>query len=131
MHILIFAPTPDAVNEMQSALGDAVDRYTVAATWPEALSCLKKDCPDLAVIERAALIQLEPTTLLNLAEPGLWPPLILVDTPDAGAWAWTRRNTLTSARSAASATCSPRPGRIEPHGLSQALNCPQDAARSV
>jgi DNA-binding response OmpR family regulator len=84
MHILIFAPTPDAANEMQAALGDAADRYTVAATWPEARSCLEKDCPDLVVIERAALIRLEPATLLNLTEPGLWPPLILVDTPAAG-----------------------------------------------
>ncbi|MDY6878241.1 MAG: response regulator transcription factor [Chloroflexota bacterium] len=84
MHILIFASTLDAANEMQAALGSAADRYTIATTWPEARSFLKKDRPDLVVIERAALTQLEPTTLLNLTEHGHWPPLILVDTPAAG-----------------------------------------------
>lgn len=85
MHILIFSPTHSAAEEMQAALGDTADRCTVAVTWPDALSCLKEDCPDLVVVERAALGRMEPTTLLNLTEVGRWPPLILVDTPAASA----------------------------------------------
>lgn len=85
MHALILALTLDTADEMQTVLGDAADYYTVATTWPQALSCLKEDCPDVVVIERAALTRLRPTTLLNLAEPDRWPPLIFVDTPVAGA----------------------------------------------
>jgi hypothetical protein len=85
MHILIFAPTGGAAEEMQAALGDAAERYTVAVTWLDVLSSLEEDAPDLILIERAALARLEPTTLLNLTEPGRWPPLIFVDTPDGGA----------------------------------------------
>ncbi len=84
MHVLILAPIFGAAEWMQIALGDAADRYTVAATWPDVLSCLNEDCPDLFLIERAALTRLEPTTLLDLTEPGRWPPVILVDTPAAG-----------------------------------------------
>ena len=81
MHVLIFAPTLSAGEEMQATLGDTADRYTVAAIWPEVLASVKNDPPDLILVERAALARLEPTTLLNLTEPGCWPPLMFVDVP--------------------------------------------------
>ena len=81
MHVLIFAPTLSAGEEMQATLGDAADRYTVAAIWPDVLASVKNDPPDLILVERAALARLEPTTLLNLTEPGCWPPLMFVDVP--------------------------------------------------
>ena len=82
MHVLIFAPTMDAAEEMQSALGDAADRYTLAAAWSDVLSSIKDNQPDLILIERTALARLEPTTLLNLTEPGYSPPLMFIDAPD-------------------------------------------------
>jgi DNA-binding response OmpR family regulator len=82
MHVLIFAPTMDAAEEMQSALGDAADHYTLAAAWSDVLSSIKDDRPDLILIERTALARLEPTTLLNLTEPGYSPPLMFIDAPD-------------------------------------------------
>jgi len=89
MHVLILAPTPGVAGEMRATLGDIADRYTVVLTWADAISCLENDSendsPDLVLIERAALTRMEPATLLNLAEPGRWPPLILVDTPAGGA----------------------------------------------
>jgi DNA-binding response OmpR family regulator len=81
MHVLIFAPTLSAGEEMQATLGDAADRYTVVAIWPDVLASVKDDPPDLILVERAALARLEPTTLLNLTEPGCWPPLMFVDVP--------------------------------------------------
>jgi DNA-binding winged helix-turn-helix (wHTH) protein len=82
MHVLIFAPTLGAGEEMQSALGDGADHYTLAATWSDVLSYIKDDRPDLILIERTALARLEPTTLLNLTEPGCSPPLMFIDAPD-------------------------------------------------
>jgi DNA-binding response OmpR family regulator len=82
MHVLIFAPTVGAGEEMQSALGDAADHYTLAATWSDVLSSIKNNPPDLILIERTALARLEPTTLLNLAEPGSSPPLMFIDAMD-------------------------------------------------
>ena len=83
MHVLIFAPTASAGEEMQSALGDAADQYTLAATWSDVVSSIKDNQPDLILIERTALARLEPTTLLNLLEPGCFPPLMFTDAPDA------------------------------------------------
>jgi len=85
MHVLIFASNPGTIEEMQAVLSDAADHYTVAVTWPDVLSSLEDDSPDLILIERAALTRMELTALLNLTEPGRWPPLILVDAPAAGA----------------------------------------------
>lgn len=85
MHVLIFAPTLGVAEEMQAALDDTAAYYTIAATWPDVLSALKDDSLDLILIERTALTQLEPTTLLDLAVPGRWPPLVFVDAPAAGA----------------------------------------------
>jgi len=81
MHVLIFAPTVGAGEEMRAALGDAADRYTVVATWSDVLSCIEDDNPELIIIDRAALARLEPTTLLNLMEPNRWPCLMFVDMP--------------------------------------------------
>jgi DNA-binding winged helix-turn-helix (wHTH) protein len=85
MHVLIFAPTLGVAEEMQAALDDAAGRYTVASAWPDVLAALKDDAPDLILIERTALAQLDPATLSDLAEPGRWPPLVLVDAPAASA----------------------------------------------
>lgn len=83
-HVLIFALTHSAAEELEAILGDAAARYTVALTWPEAHSCLEDDCPDFAIVQRAALARMEPTTVLNLTEPGRWPPLIILDVPTVG-----------------------------------------------
>ncbi|MDY7079135.1 MAG: winged helix-turn-helix domain-containing protein [Chloroflexota bacterium] len=85
MHVLVFSPTHSAAEKMKIAAGDAADRYSIAVTWPDVLSSLEEDFPDLILIERVALARMEPTTLLNMTEPGRWPPLIFVDTPSAGA----------------------------------------------
>jgi DNA-binding winged helix-turn-helix (wHTH) protein len=84
MHILILAPTPDDAQGVQAVIADPANRYSVASTWLDILSTLRDDPPDVILIERAALARLESTILLNLAEPGHWPPLVLVDTPAAG-----------------------------------------------
>jgi two-component system KDP operon response regulator KdpE len=81
MYVLIFAPTLGAAEEIEATLGDAAERYTAVATWPDVLSCLEDDAPDVVLIERAALARLEPTTLLNLMEPERWPALVFVDAP--------------------------------------------------
>jgi DNA-binding response OmpR family regulator len=85
MHILILASTSGVAEEMQSTLGDMADRYTVAAAWSDTISSLEHDRPDLILIERAALTRMELTTLLDLMEPGRWPPLLLADAPAADA----------------------------------------------
>ena len=85
MHILILASTSGVAEEMQATLGDMADRYTVAAAWSDTISSLEHDRPDLILIERAALMRMELTTLLNLTEPGRWPPLLLADAPAADA----------------------------------------------
>jgi two-component system KDP operon response regulator KdpE len=83
MHVLIFAPTIGAGEEMRAALGDVADRHTVVAVWPDALSCIEDDPPDLILVDRAALARLDPTSLLNLMEPDRWPSLMFVDAPAA------------------------------------------------
>jgi DNA-binding response OmpR family regulator len=83
MHILILAPTPDALENIRAVLGDTVSLCTVATTWSEVISAIEDDRPDLVLIERAALNRREPATLLNLIEPGRWPPLLLIDAPTA------------------------------------------------
>ena len=83
MHVLIFAPTLSTGEEMQAALGDAADRYTIVTIWPDVLASIADVPPDLIVIQRDVLARLEPTTLLNLMEPGRWPTLMLADSPAA------------------------------------------------
>ncbi len=85
MHILILASTSGVAEERQTTRGDMADRYTVAAAWSDTISSLEHDRPDLILIERAALMRMELTTLLNLTEPGRWPPLLLADAPAADA----------------------------------------------
>jgi DNA-binding response OmpR family regulator len=84
MHILILAPTPSAAEQLQAALGDAADRYTIATAWSEVESLLTKDPPNLILVERAVLTRMDVTTLLSLAQPGRWPPLLLVSAAAAG-----------------------------------------------
>jgi len=85
MHILILAPTPGTGEQLQAALGDTADRYTIAVAWAEVESLLAKDPPSLILVERAALTHIELATLLHLAQPGRWPPLLLVSATAAGA----------------------------------------------
>jgi hypothetical protein len=84
MHILVFALTRGVTQEVQATLGDTVDRFTVATAWPDILSCLEDDHPDLVIIERTALAQLESATVFSLTQPGQWPPVIILDTPITG-----------------------------------------------
>jgi DNA-binding response OmpR family regulator len=85
MHILILAPTPSTAEQLQATLGDTTDRYTMATAWSEVESLLAKDLPNLILVERAALTQMDLATLLNLAQPGRWPPLLLVSAAATGA----------------------------------------------
>lgn len=85
MHILILAPTPSTAEQLQAALGDAADRYTIATAWSEVESLLTKDAPNLILVERGVLTRMEVTTLLSLAQPGRWPPLLLVSAAAASA----------------------------------------------
>jgi two-component system KDP operon response regulator KdpE len=81
MHVLIFAPTSSSAEEMQIALG--ADRCTLAMSLSDAIACLKDDPPDLIVIERAVLRQIEPAALLELAESARWSPMLFADGPVA------------------------------------------------
>jgi DNA-binding winged helix-turn-helix (wHTH) protein len=65
---------------MQVGLDDTKDRCTVVTNWVDGVASLEKDRPNLVVVERAALAQVELATLLKLMEPGSWPPLLIVDT---------------------------------------------------
>jgi DNA-binding response OmpR family regulator len=86
MHILILTSTPRVADEIRTTLDGAAERCTVASTWPEAISALEDDPPDLILVERATLSREgQPSPLLRLAEPNLWPPLILIDTPSVDA----------------------------------------------
>jgi DNA-binding response OmpR family regulator len=85
MHILILAPTPGTAEQLQAALGDTANRYTIASAWSEVESLLAKDLPNLILVERAALTHIELATLLELAQPGRWPPVLLVSAAAAGA----------------------------------------------
>jgi DNA-binding response OmpR family regulator len=84
MHILILAPTASATEKIQTALSSVVHRCSVAETWADVLTLLSSDHPDLILVERGSLAQMELATLSNLTEPGHWPPLLLVDGPTAG-----------------------------------------------
>jgi DNA-binding response OmpR family regulator len=85
MHILILAPTLRTAEQLQAALGDTADRYTIATAWSEVESLLAKELPNLILVERAVLTHIELATLLSLAQPGRWPPLLLVSAAAAGA----------------------------------------------
>jgi DNA-binding response OmpR family regulator len=78
MHIIIFASTPDIAQKMQTELDDTTNRFTVAATWADVISFLDKAPPDLVVVERAALPQIDLATLHKLTQTDRWPPLLLV-----------------------------------------------------
>jgi DNA-binding winged helix-turn-helix (wHTH) protein len=84
MHILIMASTPAAAEAIQAISDDTVDRYTIVTAWPDVISSLDKDRPELLLVERAALAQLDLLSLSRLVEPGRWPPLLIVDTLAAG-----------------------------------------------
>jgi DNA-binding response OmpR family regulator len=79
MHILILTSSTKTAEAMQATLGDTADRYTVVTLWSDVVALLDKDRPNLIVVERAALGKIELATLLRLAEPGRWPPLLIVD----------------------------------------------------
>ncbi len=81
MHILILVAVAGAREKMPAALGDVADRYTIVTTWAEVLAALKADRPDLLIVERTALAQVELAVLSDLEKPGRWPPLLLVDAP--------------------------------------------------
>jgi DNA-binding response OmpR family regulator len=83
MHIVIFASTPDIAQKMQTELDDTTNRFTVAAAWADVISFLDKSRPDLVLVERAALSQIDLATLHKLAQTDRWPPLLLVGTPGA------------------------------------------------
>jgi DNA-binding response OmpR family regulator len=80
MQIIIFASTPDIAQKMQTDLGDTTNRFTVAATWADVLSFLDTAPPDLVLVERTALSQIDLATLHKLTQTDRWPPLLLVGT---------------------------------------------------
>lgn len=84
MHILILASNPSAAEKMQDISDDSADRYNVVTAWPDVISSLEKDRPELILVERAALARVDLASLSKLTEPGCWPPLLVVDTLAAG-----------------------------------------------
>ena len=70
MHILILTISPDARGKVQAALDDTADRYTVATAWSDVVAHLQQDRPDVILIERTALNQVELVTLVSL--PGIY-----------------------------------------------------------
>jgi DNA-binding response OmpR family regulator len=84
MHILILAPTAGAAEKIQTALRNVAHRCSVAEAWTDVLVSLKNDRPDMILVERGSLGQMELATLVKLTEPGNWPPLLLVDGSAAG-----------------------------------------------
>lgn len=84
MHILILASTPNVAEGIRTALGDTADRYTYASTWSDVFLLLKGEHPDLIIVERTVLDRIELAGLLTIADPGRWPPLLLVDAPVVG-----------------------------------------------
>lgn len=93
MHIIILASTPDIAQKMKTELGDASSRYTIAATWSDMLVFLEKDFPDLVLVGRVALGQVDLATLLKLVQANRCPPLLLAGTPTTDA-----RNAITAAQ---------------------------------
>ena len=85
MHIIIFASTPGIAQKIQTELGETTDRFTVAATWADVISLLDTTAPDLVLVERAALSQIDLVTLHKLTQTDRWPPLLLVGTSTADA----------------------------------------------
>jgi DNA-binding winged helix-turn-helix (wHTH) protein len=87
MHIVILATTADIAGKMQAALGSMADQYTTVTAWADILSLPKNDWPNLVLVERSVLTRTELSILNSMAEPGRWPPVLLVDAPasDAGA----------------------------------------------
>jgi DNA-binding response OmpR family regulator len=85
MHIIILASTPDIAQKMKTELGDMGDRYTIATTWSDVFPFLEKDFPDLVLVERVALGQMDLATLLKLVQASRCPPLLLVGMPTTGA----------------------------------------------
>ena len=84
MYIVILASTLDIAKKMQADLGNTADRYTIAASWPDLVTSLQKERPDLLLIERAILPRIELATLLKLTESNRWPPLLITDASDRG-----------------------------------------------
>lgn len=80
MHILILASSTKTAEAIQATLSDTKDRYSIVTLWTDVTALLDKDRPNLIVVERVALGKIELATLLRLAEPGRWPPLLIVDT---------------------------------------------------
>jgi DNA-binding response OmpR family regulator len=84
MHILILTSAPSVAEKMQDISDDTDDRYTVVTAWPDVVSSLDQDRPELILVERVALARVDMLSLAKLAEPGCWPPLLIVDTLAAG-----------------------------------------------
>jgi DNA-binding winged helix-turn-helix (wHTH) protein len=85
MHIAIFATTLDIASKMQAALGSMADQYTIMTDWADISSLSQNDWPDLILVERPVLTRTELSILNSMAEPGRWPPVLLVDAPINGA----------------------------------------------
>lgn len=102
MRIAILATSPEVAERVKAAIpAEMAARYTIAATWSEIVSSLKGVHPDLIIVERNALKQMEVSALLSLVEHERWPPLLLVDSPSD-----SMRDGIAVAR---------RLGRKEPH----------------
>ena len=83
MNVLVLVSSPEAAGRMQIVLDDTANRFSVASTWPEVLSRIEKDRPDLVFVESAMLLKIDLATLSKLAQPGRVPPLLLFSPSDA------------------------------------------------
>jgi DNA-binding response OmpR family regulator len=84
MNILILASTPSAAEKMQDISDETSDRYTVVTAWSDVVSSLGQERPELILVEKAALARVDLLSLSKLAEPGCWPPVLIVDTLATG-----------------------------------------------
>lgn len=85
MRVTILAARSEIAERIEAAMpGEMVDQATVVATWSDVVSSLKDVRPDLIIVERNALNQMEISTLLSLTERDRWPPLLLVDSSTDG-----------------------------------------------
>ena len=78
MHITVLASSPDAAQKLATVLNNKADRCTAAASWAELFASLERNTPDIVLVERAALAHAELASLLRLAQPGRWPPILLI-----------------------------------------------------
>lgn len=79
MHIAILTSNAHQAKKLGRNSLDSDERYTVATSWAEITALLDQDGPQLILIEREALGQVQLANLTDLFTTGRWPPMLIVD----------------------------------------------------